>query len=83
VLSPFSTLLEAAEELRLLHEKSTLRRVVDSSGDDEAVTGILESLDESLHDYMVCFELFVFPDTDEVYRCCNKWQSMNKDARGW
>ena len=48
-----SKLKDIEEQLRSLHEKFLLLRLVDNAQDGEDVSGLLEDLREAVNDYMV------------------------------
>ena len=52
-LNPPSRLKDIDEQLRSLHRKFVLLRVVDNDQDGEDVSGLLEDLQEAVNDYMV------------------------------
>ena len=52
-LNPSRKLKDIEEQLRSLHEKFLLLRLVDNAQDGEDVSGLLEDLREAVNDYMV------------------------------
>ena len=52
-LNPSSKLKDIEGQLRSLHEKFLLLRLVDNAQDGEDVSGLLEDLREAVNDYMV------------------------------
>ena len=52
-LNPPSRLKGIDEQLRSLHGKFVLLRVVDNDQDGEDVSGLLEDLQQAVNDYMV------------------------------
>ena len=68
------------ETLRSLCQKSAIVRVIDHVQDDKDVSGILEDLQETIHDYQVCSRSRRLLDIDADTRWYNKWRFMIKDA---
>ena len=52
-LNPSRKLKDIEVQLRSLHEKFLLLRLVDNAQDGEDVSGLLEDLQEAVNDYMV------------------------------